>query len=968
MLLLAALAGCAGVCAAEASASGASHAVRDGTLPACSDGLDNDGDGLRDWPVDPGCSKPTDTEEGGDPPPTLSYLFNETDGRLVELNWTTAPGGSRRILWDESYRFPTPYDLRPNAPNVSGTQLWMHSASGNLMGGGTHWQTHQASDWSKVVDEVIGAPQLTAPVSVDAGAHTVVVSVESQELMVSDTFHFSGDTIYVTMNVTRKQGAAATVLIPVLLGSLQLGNLYANDSLNVDHNQMWELAPDYGGYNNTWTGKCTVSKYAHGMCATHTETPGTYPRGAFSPVDIMADENVAISMMYLDTIDVGEEVSFKQMIPFSGYLAGFRGSAQMSLTNKSSSLTVAFKLAAAADWQETIEPYKQFFDKTYGQVSYCPTGPFKVNAYEAGRVGAGGKDRLPQMSLYNISNPQSTAESLRGFGTNLFGVWGTALFSSWETNNGQANEFNPVTEFLDPNIAEHDDAVMAKFLTEFKDAGVNVFWFQRPCSDIVNITRGPDAPGGDATWDIKKVAVEYGTGPDGFRVTQKGDFQWIHDMLGWPPNQLQRNLDRMEHWINKGVRGFYFDEAECDNMEAFLAAARSKWPDIFTVVEGSVDRRSVLSASIPIVKENGYYASNSILIKWLLPEGTYYSGAIDQNLNANETMAQMLKGIGVAIPPIGSGGLEDPWCDVLDQSYKNQLDKWKSYKPKAGQRPCEQPIPRTAACKPPLKSDDQITAATTIFWATQPARPGETVMLAGSGWAAAPKVSIKTEAGDSVVVAATQVSEASLKFVIPATMALDTYTVSVDGSAPYTINSPDTWWFQGDRGNTSTAGGWVRVMGRAMSLTTANGTVDVRLAELEWSLQHAVRNHDAGAVSQLSAEFAALLATPEVKKPTLHLLPQEGGGKQSTKVVATNFTQFDALFELPSNLAPGVYRLAIDNGYSGSEQISMFQDPIHYKTDLHEVVSPDTAALPTGPQYDVTQVRNSNYLQQCRFA
>ena len=142
--------------------------------------------------------------------------------------------------------------------------------------------------------------------------------------------------------------------------------------------------------------------------------------------------------------------------------------------------------------------------------------------------------------------------------------------------------------------------------------------------------------------------------------------------------------------------------------------------------------------------------------------------------------------------------------------YKNQLEKWKSYKPKAGQRPCEQPIPRTAACKPPLKSDDQITAAATIFWATQPARPGETVMLAGSGWTAAAKVSIKTETGDSVVVAATQVSEASLKFVIPATMALDIYTVSVDGSAPYTINTPDTWWFQGDRGNTSTAGGWVR--------------------------------------------------------------------------------------------------------------------------------------------------------------
>jgi hypothetical protein len=92
------------------------------------------------------------------------------------------------------------------------------------------------------------------------------------------------------------------------------------------------------------------------------------------------------------------------------------------------------------------------------------------------------------------------------------------------------------------------------------------------------------------------VAVTY-AGPTGFTVTQKGDFQWVHDMLKWPPNQLQRNLDRMEYWISKGVKGFYFDEAECDNMEAFLSAVRAKWPDIFTVVEGSVDRRAVLSAS-----------------------------------------------------------------------------------------------------------------------------------------------------------------------------------------------------------------------------------------------------------------------------------------------------------------------------------------------------------------------------------
>ena len=148
------------------------------------------------------------------------------------------------------------------------------------------------------------------------------------------------------------------------------------------------------------------------------------------------------------------------------------------------------------------------------------------------------------------------------------------------------------------------------------------------------------------------------------------------------------------------------------------------------------------------------------------------------------------------------------------------------------------------------------------------------------------------------------------------------------------------------------------MMGRAMSLTTANGTASMRLAELEWSLQHAVRNHDVAAVSKLSAEFAALLAAPKVKKPTLQLLPQNDTAKQVVKLIATNFSQFDAFFELPSTLAPGIYHLTIDNGYSGFEEISMFQDPIHYKTDLHEVVSPDTAVLPTGPLYDVTKVSN----------
>jgi hypothetical protein len=36
-----------------------------GTDPECSDAIDNDGDGLTDFPNDPGCNSPSDADENG---------------------------------------------------------------------------------------------------------------------------------------------------------------------------------------------------------------------------------------------------------------------------------------------------------------------------------------------------------------------------------------------------------------------------------------------------------------------------------------------------------------------------------------------------------------------------------------------------------------------------------------------------------------------------------------------------------------------------------------------------------------------------------------------------------------------------------------------------------------------------------------------------------------------------------------
>lgn len=61
------------------TASGASHA-RAKTRPQCSDGIDNDGDGLIDLGPDPGCTSPSDNTELDPPPQCSDGIDNDGDG------------------------------------------------------------------------------------------------------------------------------------------------------------------------------------------------------------------------------------------------------------------------------------------------------------------------------------------------------------------------------------------------------------------------------------------------------------------------------------------------------------------------------------------------------------------------------------------------------------------------------------------------------------------------------------------------------------------------------------------------------------------------------------------------------------------------------------------------------------------------------------------------------------------------
>eukprot|EP01048_Picozoa_sp_COSAG05_P028139 COSAG05_NODE_8578_length_691_cov_1.059122_1_plen_191_part_01 len=118
----------------------------------------------------------------------------------------------------------------------------------------------------------------------------------------------------------------------------------------------------------------------------------------------------------------------------------------------------------------------------------------------------------------------------------------------------------------------------------------------------------------------------------------------------------------------------------------------------------------------------------------------------------------------------------------------------------------------------------------TLFWSST-ALPGETLLIAKSGDCAAPcEVQIAPAAATAtanatatVVISPAQVNQASIMVTLPPTMAVGAYAVTAGGSEPLLVNAPDLWWVQGDAGNMSTTGGWLRVFGRSISLLPTAG-------------------------------------------------------------------------------------------------------------------------------------------------
>ncbi len=128
-----------------------------------------------------------------------------------------------------------------------------------------------------------------------------------------------------------------------------------------------------------------------------------------------------------------------------------------------------------------------------------------------------------------------------------------------------------------------------------------------------------------------------------------------------------------------------------------------------------------------------------------------------------------------------------------------------------------------------------MTQSPAIFWHSDPVAPDETVLLAGHGFPGSTLELLRladgepglpplattttTPEGDwsEVVPLALDASTAAL--VVPAGWQAGMFACRVVGatiSAVTVFNAPDAWWIQGNAGLGSTAGGWLRILGKCL--------------------------------------------------------------------------------------------------------------------------------------------------------
>lgn len=240
-------------------------------------------------------------------------------------------------------------------------------------------------------------------------------------------------------------------------------------------------------------------------------------------------------------------------------------------------------------------------------------------------------------------------------------------------------------------------------------------------------------------------------------------------------------------------------------------------------------------------------------------------------------------------------------------------------------------------------------ASAELDWISHPLEPGDWAMVSGdlrgaTGGAAGVTLTSRRNASLTFTVPSVDASDAALKFQMPDAATLGAagavFDVRVAGAnGSIALNAPEVWWFQGDEGNASSPGGWLRVFGRSIGAREADdddawpaaGAIDAAL--------------DAGDVERARALLDARASARAVRTATAPILRLTSPTTKKTyEVVANESTAYHAWFNLPATLPDDAYSASLSNGLlpgaDAATPLVMFESPEAPAKDVVTVATP----------------------------
>ena len=183
-----------------------------------------------------------------------------------------------------------------------------------------------------------------------------------------------------------------------------------------------------------------------------------------------------------------------------------------------------------------------------------------------------------------------------------------------------------------------------------------------------------------------------------------------------------------------------------------------------------------------------------------------------------------------------------------------------------------------------------------VFWASDSVKPGDAILLYGDGLSPVLSVDVKriadngstnTVAVQSEKVQTLQPCNASLKFLMPASLEAGIYAVEFKGAKPVLINRPQLWFMQPER------------------------------------LEPGLVQNQAPPGAKIQVVGKDILRPDQQGHASLIIKPVTGG--TSHTISADKAEKFSLRATLPSDLAAGTYQRRVSNGFGGEQGLS---DPL----------------------------------------